>query len=59
MNAHTILGVLLVLAALGVLVALVLWSRRRIHRIDRLGPQSARMLLRKLSRLRRREASHA
>ncbi|MBN1555033.1 MAG: hypothetical protein JXA11_09820 [Phycisphaerae bacterium] len=53
MDTNTVIGVFLILAALGLLVGLILFSRRRIHRIDRLGPQSARMLLCKLSRIRR------
>ncbi|MBN1943997.1 MAG: hypothetical protein JW849_11950 [Phycisphaerae bacterium] len=53
MDTNTVIGVLVILSALGLLTGLILWSRRTIHRIDRLGPQSARMLLRKFSRLRR------
>ena len=52
-DLNTCIGVVLIVVALGLLVGLILYSRRRIHRIDRLGPQSARMLLRKLSRLNR------
>jgi hypothetical protein len=52
-DIHTAVGVALILIALGLLIGLILWSRRTIHRIDRFGPQSARMLLRKFSRLNR------
>lgn len=50
MNLDTIIGVCLVVFAVGLLIGLVLWSRRTINHIDQTGPRSARKILRDLSR---------
>ena len=46
MDLNTIIGVILVVASLGLIVGLVLWSRRAINRISRGGPRSARSIIR-------------
>jgi len=48
MEIDAIIGIVAVLAALGLLTYLVLWSRRRINRIARNGFGSARALEKEL-----------
>ena len=44
MDFNTTIGVVVICGALGLLIVLVWLSRRTINRIDRIGPQSARMI---------------
>lgn len=46
MESNTIIGVIVLAAALGMLVGLTLWSRRRINAISQQGYRSARHILR-------------
>jgi len=49
MDGNTILGCVLVVAALVVLTALTLWSRRAIRRIAKTGGQSLREIMRDMN----------
>jgi len=48
MDPNAILGMIIIVAALGVLLGLVAWSRRRIRRIGRNGYGSARAIEKEL-----------
>ena len=45
MDAEIFFGIIVIFLSLVLIVALVLWSRRRIERIARTGPRSAREIL--------------
>ena len=45
MDFDSIVGMVVAVAALSLLIAVVFWSRRAIHRIARTGPKSARHIL--------------
>lgn len=48
MDIDTVLGIIVITAALIVLTALVFWSRRIIEKISRRGPTSARQIMKDL-----------
>ena len=48
MSINAIIGIALIVFAVGTMSALVWWSRRTINRIDRIGPSSVRTLRRRL-----------
>ncbi|MCK4275969.1 MAG: hypothetical protein KAX78_05615 [Phycisphaerae bacterium] len=48
MDIDTVLGTIVITAALIVLTGLVLWSRRTIEKISRRGPTSARQIMKDL-----------
>jgi len=50
MNGSGIIGFVIVIAALGIVTYLVLWSRRTIDRIGRQGFRSARETIREMNR---------
>jgi uncharacterized membrane protein YccC len=50
MDRDTILGCVVVVAALGLITYLVLWSRRTIDRIAKSGLRTAREIVRELRR---------
>ncbi len=49
MDFNTTIGVVVICGALGLLIVLVWLSQRTINRIDRIGPQSARMIAQQLA----------
>ena len=45
MEINSIIGIILIIGALGALIALSWWSRRLIDRINDAGPATARQIL--------------
>jgi hypothetical protein len=48
MNIESIIGLIVIFAALAFLMGLVWWSGRTINRIDRIGPSSVRKIYQSL-----------